>query len=205
MGSATINNQDLGIDPKDTASLSSVMGKIDGNTLVHDNLTSTEILADTISLDAIAKGTLGFASKVQAYDLPPTFAQNVVEFNREILGIQPRIVGTLIETEFEISKKCLNEEITEFIEAYQKGDIVGMIDAMTDLKYFADGILYKMGLTAESIDKIGAAVHNANMTKKKGVNARRGDGSAADAVKPEGWVPPEERIANIIDEQLGLA
>jgi hypothetical protein len=37
------------------------------------------------------------------------------------------------------------------------------------------------------------------MEKKLGVNAKRGDGSAADAVKPEGWESPEHRIGAILE------
>jgi predicted HAD superfamily Cof-like phosphohydrolase len=47
--------------------------------------------------------------------------------------------------------------------------------------------------------EIQTAVHEANMEKKLGVVAKRGDGSAADAVKPEGWIPPEGRIEAILD------
>lgn len=159
--------------------------------------------AYVIDNDQIVAGTV-LGSMTSELVAQPTFAANVVEFNQKILKIEPRMIGTLPESEFQISVRCLHEEIQEFQDAYENGDIIGMIDAITDLKYFGDGVLYKMGLTASTIDKVGDAVHAANMTKERGVVSRRGDGSAADAVKPAGWVSPEERIGAILDEQQGL-
>ncbi len=133
-----------------------------------------------------------------------TFATNVVDFNQKVLKICQRPIADLNQEEYDITMKCLSEELSEFSEAKAKGDIVGMIDALVDLKYFATGVMYKMGLTSHTIDAVEQAVHDANMEKKLGVNAHRGDGSAADAVKPQGWVPPEERISALMDEQMEL-
>lgn len=127
-----------------------------------------------------------------------SFAQNVVEFNQQILGIEQRPIGKLPKPEFEISVKCLNEEIGEFVDNYDVDDFIGCVDAMVDLIYFANGVLYKMGLTAQEIDSCCEVVHNANMEKKRGVNSKRAVEGAADAVKPDGWVSPEERIAAIL-------
>lgn len=130
-----------------------------------------------------------------------TFAQQVVEFNQQVLGIKQRQVSELPTHEFEISMACLQEEIDEFEQAVKSGDVIGAVDAMVDLMYFANGVLYKMGLTAQKIDACCEAVHNANMEKKLGVNAKRAVEGAADAVEPDGWVSPEERIAAILGAQ----
>lgn len=130
------------------------------------------------------------------------FFSKVIEFNTNVLNIEQRPLAMLPENEFEISMKCLQEEVDEFEEAYKNGDFIKCIDAMIDLQYFSIGVLYKMGLKAETIDKCASAVHDANMQKKLGVNAKRAVDGAADAVKPEGWLPPEERIEAILDEQL---
>lgn len=127
------------------------------------------------------------------------FVSEVVEFNQQILGIEQRPVGLLSDAELDISVRCLTEEVNEFEDAHNNGDIIGAIDGAVDLLYFGIGVLYKLGLTDEDIGAVCSAVHSANMEKKKGVNERRGDGTAADAVKPEGWVGPEERIAGILD------
>jgi predicted HAD superfamily Cof-like phosphohydrolase len=125
------------------------------------------------------------------------FFENVVDFNQKVLKIDPRPLN-LLTGDSEITIKCLREEVDELVEANIKGDIVGCVDALVDLMYFATGALYKMGLTAKHIEQCGQAVHDANMEKKLGINVRRGDGSSADAVKPADWVPPEERIGNIL-------
>lgn len=131
-----------------------------------------------------------------------SFTNQVVDFNVRVLKIDQRPKDLLKPAEFEISEKCLKEEIDEFLEAHKHGDFIGCVDAMIDLMYFANGVLYKMGLTPEEITKCKTAVHEANMEKKLGVNERRGDGTAADAIKPFDWVSPEERIMDILDGKI---
>lgn len=126
------------------------------------------------------------------------FANNVVHFNQVVLNIPQREVGFLNEAEFEISQKCLLEEVNEFVESHKNGDIIGTIDGLIDMMYFGVGVLYKLGLTVENIEDIGQHVHDKNMEKKLGVVAKRGDGSAADAVKPENWIGPEVGIGEIL-------
>ena len=127
------------------------------------------------------------------------FVDQVVDFNKRVLMIDQRNIDMLKANEFEISVKCLQEELDEFAEAFKSGDIIGCIDAIIDLKYFAVGVMYKMGLTPETMKQCMTAVHEANMEKKLGVVAKRAVEGVADAVKPEGWVSPEERIASILD------
>lgn len=134
--------------------------------------------------------------------LSPTVFENIIEFNQRVLGVSPRPLGLLNLAEVEITVKCLNEEVVELELAHEEGDFIGAVDALVDNIYFAVGALYKLGLTGVSIEQCIKAVHAANMEKKLGVNERRGDGQAADAVKPEGWVGPEERISLILDLQI---
>jgi len=128
-----------------------------------------------------------------------TFAHQVIEFNQKVLHIHPRVQCPLSLPEFELTVKCLNEEVEEFVDASKIADYIGQIDALIDLQYFAMGALYKLGLTADQINRCCSAVHAANMEKKLGVKPGRGDGSAADAIKPEGWTPPEQRIGEILE------
>ena len=128
-----------------------------------------------------------------------SFAHQVVDFNRTILGIEQRLQMPMGPAELELSITCLREEVEEFREAAESGDYIGMVDAMIDLQYFAMGVLYKMGIPPDKIVACCTAVHEANMTKKRGIKAGRGDGSAADATKPAGWIPPEERIGDILE------
>ena len=125
------------------------------------------------------------------------FIHSVVAFNQKVLGIDQRQPCALSEQELEISLKCLQEELDEFKYAAYDHDYIGQIDAIVDLLYFGIGVLYKLGLTPTQIEQVCAAVHEANMAKKLGTNAKR-DTGAADAVKPEGWIAPEARIAKIV-------
>lgn len=123
----------------------------------------------------------------------------VIEFNQKILGIQPRALNTLSPAEKELSIKCLKEETKEFEDATLLDDPVDMLDAVLDSIYFAIGIAYKMGLTPKQIEACFTAIHQANMTKQRGVkDTRVVDGAPADAVKPKGWIPPEARIATAL-------
>lgn len=128
-----------------------------------------------------------------------TFAHQVVDFNQQVLKIEQRKQGFLDEGTADISVSCLQEELDEFKEALETRDLIGQVDALIDLQYFATGIMYKLGLTPEQINQCQTAVHEANMEKKLGVNAKRGDGETKDAVKPEGWISPEQRIGSILE------
>lgn len=125
----------------------------------------------------------------------------VIEFNREVLGIKPRPLGFMPDIEKDHIVQAMREEVDEFIEAHEGGDLIGSIDAVCDLIYFAMGGLYKMGVTGDAAIEIFTAIHHANMEKKRGVVARR-DTGAPDAIKPEGWMSPEERISAILDKHV---
>lgn len=125
----------------------------------------------------------------------------VVEFNRDILGISERSLGMQTEDEFALSIHQLREEVDEALNAYKQSDFIGLIDALCDLEYFLFGVMYKNGLTEELHDKIFTAIHVANMNKKLGVKqSRQGYGNSADAVKPANWVAPEVAIARILEQ-----
>lgn len=139
----------------------------------------------------------------------------VVYFNQSILGIDQRKPAVLALNEVQITVKSLREEVQEFEDAYngcmadddtikkeyETPYIVAMSDALIDNIYFAIGGLYKLGLTADQIRRAMDAVHDCNVQKKAGQNAKRATG-AADAVKPDGWVGPEEKIRAIIMETI---
>lgn len=120
----------------------------------------------------------------------------VVEFNQRVLGIAKRhLIGWQRPNDFELSLSQLREEIDEAEQAYREGDFIGLLDAFIDLDYFLKGVVYKHGLTVEQYHELFVLVHEANMEKKLGTNHKRlGFGDAADAIKPEDWVAPEERI-----------
>lgn len=130
------------------------------------------------------------------------FANSVVEFNKDVLGIEKRKKSLLPPPELNQTTKCLREEIDEFEKAHSHGDFVEGVDALMDLMYFAIGGLYRMGLSPEEMDACWKVIHECNMNKQIGVVPRRGDGSSPDAVKPDGWKGPEEKIAEILGGSL---
>jgi predicted HAD superfamily Cof-like phosphohydrolase len=129
---------------------------------------------------------------------PSQMILNVCGFNRMALGIEPREIGLLSEAELTYAKKADVEEMDEFEKAHREMDLIGAVDAVLDKIYFSIGFLYRMGLTEQQIEDCFQAVHECNMRKKLGVQEKRGGEGVADAVKPEGWVGPEERIGEIL-------
>ena len=123
--------------------------------------------------------------------------EQICEFNKEVLGIERKELCPWPAHEFEFLMKALHEEIAEVRDAYHKEDIIGIVDGILDLCYFAVGGLYRAGVEPEKIRACFNVIHHANMQKKKGVNAKR-DTGAEDAVKPEDWVSPEQAMAIIL-------
>lgn len=125
----------------------------------------------------------------------------IYQFNEEVLALAARPLNPLTfkDGEFAFTCKAFEEEITEFREGFDKQDVVLMADAVLDLCYFAVGALKRMGITEDQARACFLAIHNANMTKKKGTNEKRGD-FADDAVKPAEFVPADIAIAHILLE-----
>jgi hypothetical protein len=119
----------------------------------------------------------------------------VFEFNEKIIGLGDVPIAPLTQKQYDWTQKFCREELDEFQEAFEAQDVVGMVDAVWDLIYGAMGTLKKLGLTRHQARAAFAAIHLANMTKKKGVTHR---GSDEDAAKPADFVPPEEVIGMIL-------
>lgn len=126
---------------------------------------------------------------------PSDIIDQIFDFNEQVIGLGDVELNPLTLKQFEWITKFVQEELTEFEEAFGKEDIVGMVDAIGDLIYGAMGTFKKMGLNSEEVRQCFAAIHAANMTKKRG---DKGRGSDEDAVKPADFVSPEEAIANIL-------
>jgi len=123
--------------------------------------------------------------------------RDVADFHELILQDFDEGVPSLVSQEYCMERaRFLAEELQEFIQAFQDGQIVGVADALADLVYVALGTAYKMGLP---FNDIWYAVHHANMQKVRGTTKR---GNKVDAMKPEGWVGPEATIARAIDRKL---
>lgn len=129
----------------------------------------------------------------------PDFITAVQQFNRELLGVQQTGIRLLTDKERDYTHHCLVEEADEMRDAGMAQSVPKQVDAFVDSIYFALGGLYRMGLSPEQVLQCCMAVHEANMTKKKGVNERR-DMGVEDVIKPATFVPPEEAIALLLGQ-----
>lgn len=114
---------------------------------------------------------------------------DVARFNAEVIGLPipdaPQMLSPQRKT---FAVDHLGEELDEFAEAVGADDVAKAADALVDLVYVALGRLVEMGISP------GAAfteVHDANMRKVRGEVAKRPNSLGHDAVKPEGWTPPD--------------
>ena len=93
-------------------------------------------------------------------------------------------------TTFDFRRRFMQEEVDEFVEAWEDGDEAGQADALIDLVYVAMGTAHLMGLPWQAL---WDEVQRANMTKQRasadGSDSKRGN--ALDVVKPPGWTPPD--------------
>lgn len=83
------------------------------------------------------------------------------------------------------------EELEEYLEACEEGDLEGILDAIIDQVYFALGTAYCHGFSARVVMEAFLRVHEANMLKEPDPYGRK-------AVKPEGWTPPD--LSDLVKE-----
>ncbi len=110
----------------------------------------------------------------------------VERFSREVVGLPvPESPTRLGDERKRWALSALREELAEFADATAPEDEV---DALIDLTYFALGRLVEMGVAPLAAFQ---EVHAANMRKARGEQAKRPGSLGHDAVKPEGWEPPD--------------
>jgi predicted HAD superfamily Cof-like phosphohydrolase len=96
---------------------------------------------------------------------------------------------------YEYRRRFLHEELEEFEQAVERGDLPGAFDALLDLAYVVFGTAHLMSLPWQAG---WVEVQRANMAKVRAESAeesaeKTGRGHAYDVVKPEGWEPPRIR------------
>ncbi len=115
--------------------------------------------------------------------------EDVAEFNHKFNLPMPNKVTPLDKKTMEYRLGFLAEELSETIEAAEKGDMSGIADGLVDLVYVAIGTAIFMGLPWH---ELWDEVQRANMAK---VPCLRPEDSKRnnkyDIIKPEGWVPPD--------------
>lgn len=92
---------------------------------------------------------------------------------------------TTAERKFRV--KCLYEELHEYEDALEEGNLAEQFDALIDLVYFALGTAHRQGFP---FDHGFDLVHQANMSKEQNPDNQR-RGYALEITKPEGWKPPD--------------
>lgn len=113
----------------------------------------------------------------------------VERFNRDIIGVGiPSCPMMLSFDRGEARLKHIREELTELEDAISGEDLGDTVDAVLDLTYVALGALVEMGVSPLPVFEV---VHEANMRKHAGTVDRRPENAGHDAVKPEGWKPPD--------------
>lgn len=124
---------------------------------------------------------------------------DVQEFHAKFNVPVPLDFKPLSPEVLEFRVKFMQEELDEFSESAQRGDMVGMFDALLDLVWVAKGTADFMGLEAGDWDMGWAAVATANLSKRRAVSASESKrGTSLDIVKPLGWVGPEARLKEIL-------
>lgn len=85
--------------------------------------------------------------------------------------------------------KFMQEELDEYKEAVESGDLEKQFDALVDLVYVAVGTAYLQGFPFNAGFDM---VQIANMSKVRALREEDSKrGSTYDVVKPEGWKAPE--------------
>ena len=78
--------------------------------------------------------------------------------------------------------RLISSEAAEFLEAADKGDFVGMVDALADILVVTYGAAVEMGV---DLEPVFAEVHRSNMSKNGGKDA------GGKILKGSGFTPPD--------------
>lgn len=126
-----------------------------------------------------------------------SYFDSVRQFHLKVLSLED--VKPTFEMPVSMQQRLdfMEEEIHELSDAHSNMDLVGVADALADLVYVALGTAHMLGIP---FDEVFKTVHAANMQKQRGMTKR---GMLYDAVKPAGWVGPEEQIKTILKRALG--
>lgn len=127
----------------------------------------------------------------------------VTEFHAKF-GLQYLGGARMLEGELkEFRQKFMQEELNEWAEAHEEGDLEKALDALIDLQYVLLGTAYLQGLGgvfSEAFD----LVHRANMAKVRASDASESKrGTSLDVVKPAGWSAPDLSRLVLIAKQSG--
>lgn len=113
----------------------------------------------------------------------------VQEFHDKFDLPRPERPSMIDRETYEFRLKFMREELEEYVNAYEDGDLEGCFDALVDLKYVVDGTADLHGFP---MDRGTGEVQRANMDKRRAESADESKrDSALDVVKPDDWAPPK--------------
>lgn len=93
-----------------------------------------------------------------------------------LLGSSPDVPQLLSKEEGELRYKLGKEELDEYLEAQEKGDLIEVADALGDQLYILCGTILRHGLRHKIIEVFNA-IHDSNMSKfEDGKPIKRWDG-----------------------------
>lgn len=122
---------------------------------------------------------------------------DVTAFHKKFGHPAPSQPSTIDRETLEFRKKLIMEEARELCEALDTGNPIKIGREMVDLVYVAVGAGVNAGVP---FDACWAAVQDANMEK---VAPPPGSPRGTKPVKPEGWIPPDDRIAAALEGLFG--
>jgi predicted HAD superfamily Cof-like phosphohydrolase len=104
-------------------------------------------------------------------------AKEVDYFHKKFLVKRRDLISLIPEEEWRLRAKLIQEELNEYIEANEKGDIVEIADAIADLDFLVNGAYSIHGLI-DKHEEIFKEVMRSNMSKldKDGKPILRADG-----------------------------
>jgi predicted HAD superfamily Cof-like phosphohydrolase len=126
---------------------------------------------------------------------PPDYYGDVLAFHRKFgcsIGARPAEPD---EATVKLRVSLISEEVTELVDAIDRGDIAEIADGGGDLIFVVIGTLISYGI---SLDPVWRAIAAANLAKEGG--GKRED---MKILKPVGWQAPD--IEAIIGDQPSLA
>lgn len=122
---------------------------------------------------------------------------DVAAFHRKFGHPAPTVPTPLDPETLAFRQRLIREEAEELCEALASGNPVKIGREMVDLVYVAVGAGVNAGVP---FDACWSAVQDANMEKQA---PPPGSPRGTKPLKPEGWIPPDERILKEITDLFG--
>ena len=161
---------------------------------------ATEVIQyDFQGVDAEKNLLMELCSILDAPIVSDVEVEQVREFHDKFGVPMPSLVQQMPQDIFEFRLKFLKEELKEFEDAYNEGDLVTQVDSLIDLDYVLKGTALLMGVTSTQWGRMFNVVHECNMKKMRAPSEKQSKrGHSLDVIKPQGWLPHEPQLKKIL-------